>query len=331
MKKKISDIIKSPSFSVLIFTAAMIAVLWSYGHNRNSGNPAGNSKPIVIKASVDTVTSSAEKNSAVTSVTTSKTVSTTKTTSTVSTTSTTSSTAATTSLSTTAVEETSTEPETENTYIIYETESSNSEFYQERLVIAGDSIASGFAIYGCVPYERSIATESVGIWNYDSFTFNVGYGDMGLLDNVGYLQPQLLYVSMGMNDMPMNSPEWFADEYCSLIMQILERSPNTVVVAAGVTPVAYDCQYTTNENIRNYNSALEGMIEGLGSPQVYYFDAYSVLAYDPRIDPDSSLRTECSAGDGIHIASQCYNDILARLFVFLDENHVSEPMLSYGQ
>lgn len=329
MKKKISDIIKSPSFSLLLFSAAMIAVLWSYGHNRNSGDPTGNSKPIVIKASVDTVTTSAEKIVSATSVTTSGTVSTTKvtSTSTVSTTVTSYRTTAAASLSTTVTEEISAEPEIENTDTMSDTESPNSEFYHERLVIAGDSIASGFSLYGYIPSEHSIATESVGIWNYDSFTFNVGFGDMGLLDAVAYLQPQLLYISMGMNDMPMNSPDWFANEYCSLIMQILEKSPNTVVVAAGVTPVTDTVTYTTNENIRNYNSALEGMIEGLGSPQVYYFDAYPVLAYDPY----SSLRSECSAGDGIHIASQCYYNILSNLYKKLDDDNVKEQILSYGQ
>lgn len=191
-------------------------------------------------------------------------------------------------------------------------------------MIAGDSIASGFNIYGYIPTEHNIATESVGVWNYENFTFNFGYGEMGMVDAATYMQPKLLCISMGMNDMPNNSPDWFADEYYNLIAQILERVPDINIVAAGVTPVADYVSYTTNENIRNHNAALENMINEIGSPQVYYFDAYSVLADSNTL----TLSSEYSAGDGIHISSGSYDIILTALFNFLDTTPVMEQIIS---
>lgn len=334
MKNRIVNLIKSPSFAVFLFIAAMLAVLWAYGSKKNNENPAGNTKPSSIKVSADVVTSRANDTNInpVTSVSSS--IPGTSTAALVSTTVTSSTTVSTTVTSTTVTEAAATEPETESNEApslgqplspyLYAGESPNSAFYQERLAIAGDSIASGFHIYGYIPTEHNIATESVGVWNYENFTFNFGYGEMGMVDAAAYMQPKLLYISMGMNDMPNNSPDWFADEYYNLITQILERVPDINIVAAGITPVADYVSYTTNENIRSYNDALENMINEIGSPQVYYFDAYSVLADSSTL----ALRSEYSAGDGIHISSDSYNNILTALFNFLDTTPVMEQILA---
>ncbi|MCM1006402.1 MAG: SGNH/GDSL hydrolase family protein [Ruminococcus flavefaciens] len=336
MKNKILNLIKSPSFSVFLFTTAMLAVLWAYGYKKNNENLAGNTNPTDIKVSAEIVTSPTNDTNMnpVTSVLTSN--SKTNTTTSISTAATTSSAVVSTQITSSAIitETAETESGTESDEIpspgqplspyLYAGESPNSEFYQERLAIAGDSIASGFNIYGYIPTEHNIATESVGIWSYGNFTFDFGYGEMGLVDAVAYMQPKLLYISMGMNDMPNNSPDWFADEYYNLIAQILEKVPDTNIVAAGVTPVADYVSYTTNENIRSYNSALENMINNIGSPQIYYFDAYSVLADSGTF----ALSSEYSAGDGIHISSDSYNVILTALFNFLDNTPVMEQIIS---
>lgn len=331
MKNRIVNLIKSPSFAVFLFITAMLAVLWAYGSKKNNENPAGNTNPSEIKVSADVVTSPVDETNMNTVTSVSSSISRTSTTTSVSTTATSSTAVSTIAASSTTVTETAAiksdevpSPGQPLSPYLYAGESPNSEFYQERLVIAGDSIASGFNIYGYIPTEHNIATESVGVWNYENFTFNFGYGEMGMVDAAAYMQPKLLYTSMGMNDMPNNSPDWFADEYYNLIAQILERIPDINIVAAGVTPVADYVSYTTNENIRNHNAALENMINEIGSPQVYYFDAYSVLAGSNTL----ALRSEYSAGDGIHISSDSYNVILTALFNFLDTTPVMEQILA---
>ena len=207
---------------------------------------------------------------------------------------------------------------------LYAGESPNSSFYQERLAVAGDSIASGYQIYGYIPYEHSIAKESVGLWNLGRNTFNFGYGDMGMVDSVAYMQPELLMISIGMNDLPMNDHGWFAGLYSSLLDQILAAAPDVNIVCAGITPVADHVTYSTNENIRNYNAAVEALVAEMDSPQVYYFDAYSVLADSNTL----ALSPGYSGGDGIHITSGSYNDMLTALFNFLDTTPVMDNILA---
>lgn len=196
--------------------------------------------------------------------------------------------------------------------------SPNSDFYQQHLSIAGDSIAYGFNAYGFIPYEHNYAQESVSMWNLNGFTF---CGGCGLVEAIGYNQPSLLYMSIGMNDVNMNSPEIYANQYASVISDIRSCSPDTVIVVAGISPVGAESMYTTNDIIRSYNSALQSAVEGMKSDHVYYFDAYSVLC-----DEYLNLRYDCSGGDGIHLQTHCYEDLLTALFNFLDTTKVKNML-----
>lgn len=207
-----------------------------------------------------------------------------------------------------------TEPPTAGSYV---GDSPNSDFYQARLAIAGDSIAYGFNAYGYIPNERNIATESVSMWNLDYFTFSTG---MGLVDTVAYVQPAILYMSMGMNDVNMSTPEEYAERYKNTIYEIRNRVPDIHIVVAGITPVTSYSGFVSNETIRAFNTALENMVSEISSNRVYYFDAYSVVA-----DPNTlELRPECTGGDGIHLVSTCYYDFLNALYNRLDETPVKE-------
>lgn len=324
MKDKIINFFKNPTLALVLFLTAMLAVLWAYGSGRKSRYPGGGDTQQKIIAETTVTTSSA----AVTAAETAKTTTASQTTTVTSSTSTTTSSTAT---STTTQTTTTTEPEPEPDVpapgqpvspYLYAGISPNSAFYQERMAVAGDSIATGFNIYGYIPYEHNIAKESVGLWNYAANTFDFGCGDMGMIDAVAYMQPSLLYISMGMNDLPYCDPDGFAAAYYDLIMQILDAAPDINIVAAGISPVGDFVTYSTNENIRNYNYALENMIYSIGSPQVYYFDAYSVLADGNTL----ALSSSYSAGDGIHLASYSYGDILTALFNFLDTTPVIDQI-----
>lgn len=195
----------------------------------------------------------------------------------------------------------------------YTGSSPNSHFYQDRLAVAGDSLALGLDVYGFVPDIHNIAGESVSMWNLDYFTFDVGGGEMGLIDAVEYIHPQLLYISIGMNDVNMNYPEPYVTRYREVIDELIRRMPDINIVAASITPVCSYCEVVRNDIIREYNAALEKMVKDMDSPQVVYFDAYSVVC-DEALD----LREDYTSGDGIHLYIPCYNDILSALFDFLD-------------
>lgn len=199
-------------------------------------------------------------------------------------------------------------------------ESPNSSFYQQNIVIAGDSVALGFSVYGYVPSYHSISLGSLSMSNMDWFyPQNKGVSYVDAAVNSG---AKLLYMSMGMNDVNMTTPEKYAAKYVSVIQQILQRSPNTTIVAAGITPISYSSTFTTNAKIRSFNAALQSAVNSMGSSHVIYFDAYSVVA-----DPGSlALMNGYSSGDGIHLAPKCYDLILKALYRKLDTTSALQNM-----
>ena len=194
--------------------------------------------------------------------------------------------------------------------------SPNADFYQQRIAVAGDSIAYGFNAYGFVPYERNLAQESVSMWNLEYFTFCGGFG---LVDAAAYVDPEILYMSLGMNDVNMNDSASFASKYREVIEQILDKCEDTTIIVAGITPIGYESSFTSNERIREYNSALSNMVAELNDSRVCYFDAYSVVS-----DEYGMLRYDCSGGDGIHLQTHCYSDFLNTLYNFLDDTNIRE-------
>lgn len=200
--------------------------------------------------------------------------------------------------------------------------SPNSAFYQQNIVIAGDSIATGFSLFGFVPSNHSLSLGSLSMSNIDwYYPQNKG---VSFVDGVMTVQPKLLYMSMGMNDVNMTTPEKYAEKYISVINQILSKTPNATIVAAGITPVTDGIRYTNNARIRSFNAALSNAVKGMNSDRVYYFDAYSVLA-----DPATlGLRQGYSSGDGIHLATNCYSQLLSALYNMLDTTNALQNMQS---
>ena len=334
MKSFPARILKAPALYIILLIIAVITVLWFVPEHSPAEKPDGITEPVVSETSATTAAVTSTTSSTSTTKKTSTSTSTTSTTSATNTTSTAATTSITTVSETTAAA--STAPVTQ-TDAAQQTEapstapppaslspyigvgdSPNSALYQEKLVIAGDSIAFGFNVYGFIPNEHNLAKESLSMWNLKNFTFNFGYGNVGLIDAVSAIKPELLYMSLGMNDLNMNSGEGFASRYSDVIRQIKQNNPDINIVVAGITPIADYVTYSNNANIRSYNEALRNAVNTIGLPDIYYFDAYSVLA-----DPNTlALSSNCSSGDGIHISSASYKQLLTALFNFLDTTPV---------
>ena len=143
MKNKLLNLIKSPIFAVLLFIAVYISVIASAALYHDEA--AQNSSKLTISA-VDSVSKVVLENftsSRITTVTT------------------------TTTTTTTVTETTTTSLYEVCTPTVYAGTSPNSSFYQERMAVAGDSLALGFNFYGFIPDMHNIATESVSMWNLD--------------------------------------------------------------------------------------------------------------------------------------------------------------------
>ena len=350
MKEKILNLVKSPVLAAVLLISGLVIGLCAYAAKNTNEIPSGDTSSVLTKASEnkrpvssEMVFSETSKKAHTTSLVTTKKSTTTSTTTVTTTMATTEVTAVVTAAPTEAPQpepqpEPEPEPEPQDTApqptpgqplspYLYAGVSPNSAFYQERLAILGDSIATGYSLYGYIPSAHSIARESVGLWNIHNYTFNFGYGDMNVSNAVAYMQPQIIMLSIGMNDLPNRNPEWFAGLYSAFVNEVLAASPNTYIICAGITPVADYVTYSTNENIRNYNAAIENVVNSMNSDQVYYFDAYSVLADSNTL----ALSPANSGGDGIHIGSGSYNSILTALFNYLDTTPIMENLSKQSQ
>lgn len=195
-------------------------------------------------------------------------------------------------------------------------DSPNSSFYQERLTILGDSIAYGFNAYGYIPSGHNIAKESMALWNmYQSrFFFDLGGGYMNAVDATIYTNPSLVYISIGMNDIPGTNPDSYAASVYGIAQQIVDSVPDVTVVVGSISPVSANNYYTSNATIDSFNYALETTVNSYASPQILYFNANSVLK-DPAT---GAINGSISGGDGLHVSGTGYGWVLNALFNYLD-------------
>lgn len=203
--------------------------------------------------------------------------------------------------------------------------SSNVKFYQDRVYVAGDSIAYGFCAYGYIPYEHNIAKGSLAMRNYtDAGWFNefdVNGRTVKCMDAVIAKQPRLLYVSMGMNDVNLTSAQTYANNYVGFLKKVRANVPNCIIVAANITPIASFSSFTGINNIKNANAAMNAAVKAMNDPNIILFDAYSVVS-----GGGTYMASGYSAGDGIHLAGHVYEKILNRLAIVLDQYSVKERL-----
>ena len=203
--------------------------------------------------------------------------------------------------------------------------SPNVTYYQNKLVVAGDSIAYGFCAYGYIPYEHNIAQGSLAMRNYTSYgMFNTTGKSMRCMDTIAAVKPELLYVSMGMNDVNITNAQTYANNYVGFLKQVRAKVPNCIIVAANITPIAATSNFTNINNIRNCNAAMQAAVKAMNDPYIVLFDAYSIVS-----GGGTYMVPSYSAGDGIHLAGSVYPQILSRLAVVLDQYSVRDRIIAY--
>jgi lysophospholipase L1-like esterase len=210
-------------------------------------------------------------------------------------------------------------PQVSNYTVYVGADSPNSGYYQERLVIFGDSIAYGFNAYGYIPREHNVAAESMALWNLSKYSFDLGGGSMNPVDAAVYSDSPLIYISIGMNDILGIAPDSYANTVCTIAQQFVDSIPDVTVVIGSITPVSANNYYTTNDRIDSFNNAARNTVDAFGSEQILFFDANAVLK-----DPNTgALAGSISGGDGLHISGAAYGYWLNALFSFLDANDVT--------
>lgn len=186
----------------------------------------------------------------------------------------------------------------------------NMKYYFEKMVVAGDSIANGWQFYGLLPKSRSIAYGGLSTFGFTVWEFDTTGKTLGMKETLKKVNPSLLYVCLGMNDVNIRDKETFASQYLDLLKKLKSYVPDCFIVVQSITPVAKTNVYkqVNNSYVKAYNSRLRQVVAEFGREDVIYFNAYNSL-----LDENGQLDMKYEAGDGLHINTEAYKKLLEDL------------------
>lgn len=187
--------------------------------------------------------------------------------------------------------------------------------YKSSLSIVGDSIASGFGVYGVLDSPYDFATGNLAARSISDYTFDYNGQELSYTGALQQAQPPYIYLSMGMNDVNMSSEEAFVENYSYIINQVISICPNADIIVAGISPIAEYSNFSSNFEIASYNDALEALVNSYNLDRLQFFDTASLLA-----DPNTGcLQPAFDGGDGIHLSQAAYCLLLENLYPQLDK------------
>ncbi len=204
----------------------------------------------------------------------------------------------------------------------------NMQFYFDRLVVAGDSIANGWQYYNILPKNRSIAYGGLSTFGFSVWEYDTTGTTLSMQDTLKKVNPTLLYICLGMNDVNQISAEQYVQQYKELLQSIKQIVPDCLVVVQSITPVASTNEYPkiTNDAIKRYNSKLQEMLASLGREDIIYFNAYKSL-----LDDKGMMDLKYDAGDGLHINTDAYKKLLEDLSKRLNMEMAKQRLEAYDE
>ena len=187
------------------------------------------------------------------------------------------------------------------------------EKYIDDVVIVGDSISKGCSVYGRIKEDNVLAVGSIGVRNVLETDFPYQGYELKITDILERKKPKYIFISLGMNDINLRTEKQYTDDFKNFINEISNVTPESVIIATAITPVSRQTTFTQNEKIDLYNEALRKMVFDLHSDKVYYVNAAKYLK-----GSDNYLIPEYSSGDGIHLATSAYDQLLTYMLTMLE-------------
>lgn len=173
-------------------------------------------------------------------------------------------------------------------------------------VFVGDSICSGLAHYGIIPNNHVVAQGNVAARNIFDFTFTVDGAELSLVSALVNAKPKYIVFSMGINDVNITTEDEFAENYRELLEMTAGFVPDAELIVLSITPIDASSDFTENENIDRFNSALAKMIKEN--------EKWSYIDVTPELKNElNALKTAYSSGDGIHLAPDAYHAVLYQI------------------
>lgn len=138
----------------------------------------------------------------------------------------------------------------------------------------------------------------------DKVVCNLGLrGDtiQGMIDRVeqvALLEPNVVYIMAGVNDVANNTEDQFGLVFCALIQQIQLRLPSSRIITFSLTPVNDLCFTVScsNSQICKFNSTINRIARKRG---ITYIDLFSVYE-------ENGILPKALTIDGIHLTNEGY-------------------------
>ncbi|MCI8604759.1 MAG: hypothetical protein HFE79_11545 [Ruminiclostridium sp.] len=180
------------------------------------------------------------------------------------------------------------------------------EKFIESCFFMGDSICSGFSMYGLS--DSCCAKAGVAARNINDFTFEYGGAQVEPLTAAVNSGKKNLVFLMGINDVNIESAEEFAEYYDSFLKRVEALCPDANLYVMSITPVTEDSSFCYNYEIDEFNEALYKMIENSDSGARRYIDSSEGLKTET-----GGLSEDFGMEDGVHLGKSAYYYMLYSL------------------
>ncbi len=190
--------------------------------------------------------------------------------------------------------------------------------FTERSIFVGDSICKGFGTYNVLSFAHVYANGSMGTRNFNEYTFTYGRKneEIGFTELLHRTKPELVFLSMGMNDINMIHPSDYRSNYARIVDTALSES-EAVVYLCAMTPVRSN--FTSNERIDYFNNELRELAASYPE-RVYYVDYGRHMLNDKGL-----LNDQLDGGDGVHLAPYAYRIALWEIYHTLLQDGTMYP------
>lgn len=179
--------------------------------------------------------------------------------------------------------------------------------YIDDMVFLGDSRTVGLAMSGMINGKATFAESGIGLSSYRKMKFDYNGSEMGILSILSRIEPKIVYIALGINNVSYVSVEDFIKEYRGFIDDIRTICPNCKIIIQSIIPVGNaqtkKLPELNNTVIDDNNVALVELCKEF--KDVYYLDVASVMKQG-----DNSLAAEYDDGGGLHFKSAAYAVII---------------------
>lgn len=182
--------------------------------------------------------------------------------------------------------------------------------YFERDLFVGDSISTGYSLYGYLPVENVYAL--VGMNPESALTVDID-GET-LVSRISKMQPRNTYIMLGTNGLAYMGNDYMANAMLNLIAEIEIASPTTNIVFMTIPPVTKAHEAEGNETmalVNDYNDKIKAIAQE-GGYQI--IDICALLQ-----DSEGYFSDAYAEQDGLHFLGTAYQRVLSYIQETLGE------------